>query len=64
MKNYRNSFPDYGYRVDISDPKINGLYFRFKKWKNIPRWCPLSDAERLEFEEYILGEKKSENKSE
>ena len=48
----------YGYQVDISDPKIKPLYERFKKWKGIPRWCPLSDEERLEFESYILKEKK------
>lgn len=57
----KNSFiPDdcYGYKVDISDPKIKPLYERFKKWKGIPEWCPLSDEERLEFESYILKEKK------
>jgi hypothetical protein len=44
----------YGYRVDISTPEVAELYARFKKWKNIPSWCPLSDNERLEFESYIL----------
>lgn len=44
----------YGYKVNISHPKIKPLYQRFKKWKNIPNWCPLSDDERLEFESYIL----------
>ena len=61
LKSMSNSFiPDdnYGYQVDISDPKIKPLYERFKKWKGIPRWCPLSDEERLEFESYILKEKK------
>ena len=44
----------YGYQIDISHPQIKPLYERFKKWKNVPRWCPLSDQERLEFESYIL----------
>lgn len=58
----KNSFiPDdcYGYKVDISDPKIKPLFERFKKWKGIPEWCPLSDKERLEFEGYILGDIKN-----
>ena len=50
----------YGYRVDISTPEVAELYARFKKWKNIPSWCPLSDKERFEFESYILGENKDE----
>ena len=57
LKSMSNSFiPDdcYGYKVDISNPKIKPLYERYKKWKGIPSWCPLSDDERLEFESYIL----------
>ena len=48
----------YGYRVDISKAKNRKLYDRYKKWKNIPEWCPLSDSEREEFERYVLGEMK------
>lgn len=44
----------YGYQVDITNPKIKPLYERFKKWKGIADWCPLSDAERFEFESYML----------
>lgn len=44
----------YGYKVDITQPKMRILYERYKKWKGIPSWCPLSDKERLEFEGYIL----------
>ena len=61
LSKLKNSFiPDdnYGYQVDISIPKIKQLYDRYKKWKGIPNWCPLSDEERLEFESYILKEKK------
>ena len=61
LKSMSNSFiPDdrYGYKVDISDPKIKPLYERYMKWKAIPPWCPLSDKERLDFESYILKEKK------
>lgn len=51
----------YGYQVDITNPKIKPLYERFKKWKGIADWCPLSDAERFEFESFILkGEKRNE----
>ena len=51
----------YGYKVDISDPKVLPLYKRFKKWKGIPNWCPLSDEERFEFESYILKDKKEKH---
>ena len=44
----------YGYRLDISHPVINPLYLRFKEWRKIPPWCPLSDAQRREFENYLL----------
>lgn len=44
----------YGYRINITHPKIEPLYKRYKKWKGIADWCPLSDAERFEFESYIL----------
>ncbi len=43
----------YGYALNINHPTIYPLYMRFKRWKEIPVWCPLSDAEREEFEEYI-----------
>lgn len=61
----KNSFiPDdnYGYKVDISAPKIKPLYERFKKWKGIPPWCPLSDEERLEFESYIIKSNADDDK--
>ena len=45
----------YGYRINIMHPKIEPLYQRIKKWKGVPDWCPLSDAERFEFESYILN---------
>ena len=51
----------YGYRVDITKPKYRELYERYKKWKGFPRWCPLSDGERLEFENYVLGRKERKN---
>ena len=50
----------YGYRVDISKTKYRELYDRYKQWKGIPKWCPLSDWEREEFERYVLGEMKGE----
>lgn len=45
---------NYGYKVDISKPEYRKLYKRFKAWKHIPEWCPLSDEERHEFESYIF----------
>lgn len=50
----------YGYQVDITKPKYRELYERYKKWKGLPRWCPLSDGERFEFENYVLRSKERE----
>lgn len=50
----------YGYQVDITKPKYRELYERYKKYKNIPRWCPLSDYERLEFEKFVLNRRKTD----
>lgn len=49
----------YGYRVNITHPAIAPLYERFRKWKGIPRNQPMSDAERFEFEDYILKRRKT-----
>lgn len=45
----------YTYRINIGHPRIAPLYERFKRWKSIPVWCPLSDKERFEFERYITS---------
>lgn len=50
----------YGYQVDITKPKYRELYERYKEWKGLPRWCPLSDGERFEFENYVLRSKERE----
>lgn len=52
---------DYGYRINISQKPYNELYERYKKYKNIPMWCPLSDGERLEFEKFVLNRKERKN---
>lgn len=44
----------YGFRVNINHPAVLPLYKRYKRWKGIADWCPLSDSERLNFEKYIL----------
>lgn len=52
----------YGYQVNInshrpilrSGESINDLYRRYKAANNIPAWCPLSDSERREFEQYVM----------
>lgn len=51
----------YGYRVNIVHPAVAPLYERFRRWKGIPRNFPLSDAERLEFESYILEKVEKKN---
>ena len=47
----------YGYRLNISHPKIAPLYWRYKAWKDIPRTAPMSDQERFEFEAMVLKRK-------
>lgn len=44
----------YGYQVSIGHPQITPYYCRYKEWRGIPVWCPLSDKERREFEAYML----------
>lgn len=51
----------YGYRVNVSHPAIIPLFRRYKNWKGIPPWCPLSDKERFEFEEYIFKHFRNED---
>lgn len=43
----------YDYRYNLNHPKINELYYRYKKWKGIPRDFPLSDEQRFDFEKYL-----------
>ena len=48
-------FPNkYGFLLDLKHPFVSKMYKRFKESKGIPRWCPLSDAERMEFEEKVI----------
>lgn len=54
MPQKREAFPDYGYRINVNEPPYDELFERFKKYKGIPRWCPLSDGERQEFESYFI----------
>lgn len=51
----------YTYRINVNHPKIAPLFERFKKWKGIPVWCPLSDKERFEFERYMRDNLKTKN---
>lgn len=43
----------YSYTIDINNHVIFPYYMRFKRWKGVPVWCPLSDGERAEFEKYM-----------
>ena len=45
----------YGFRYNVSHPKINDLYRRYKRWQGIPCNDPLSDEQRREFENYLDG---------
>lgn len=62
-KRSREPLPDYGYRVKINEPPFDELYQRYKKYKGIPRQIPCSDAERREFEGYVLKIRQEEEKS-
>ena len=44
----------YGYRVNIGNPYIYGLYVRYRKKHGIPMQFPMSDAERLDFERLVI----------
>lgn len=47
----------YGYLLNINHPAVYPLYMRYKRWKEIPVWCPMSDKERIEFENYLAAPK-------
>ena len=44
----------YGYQLDLRDPLVQKLYWRYKEKHHIPHWCPLSDDERLDFEAQVI----------
>ena len=44
----------YGYQLDLRDPLVQKLYWRYKDKHHIPHWCPLSDDERLDFEAQVI----------
>ena len=44
----------YGYQLDLKDPLVQKLYWRYKDIHHIPHWCPLSDDERLDFEAQVI----------
>lgn len=46
----------YGYKLNLSNPKIKELYYRYKNYIGVAREFPLSDEQRFEFEAYILKE--------
>lgn len=60
MKFYEDEIPlfcspnKYGYRLNVNHPLINKIYKRYKKKNNIARRIPLSDKQRLEFEQVTL----------
>ena len=44
----------YGDQLDLKDPLVQKLYWRYKDIHHIPLWCPLSDEERLDFEAQVI----------
>ncbi|QNO17340.1 hypothetical protein [Caproicibacterium amylolyticum] len=44
----------WGYQVNINHPQVRPIFDRYLNWRKIPPWCPLSDSERREFENYVL----------
>lgn len=44
----------YGYQLDLKDPLVQKLYWRYKDKHHIPHWCPLADEERLDFEAQVI----------
>ena len=44
----------YGYQLDLKDPLVQKLYWRYKDKHHIPHWCPLFDEERLDFEAQVI----------
>lgn len=49
----------WGYKVNINHPQVRPIFERYLKQQGIPPWCPLSDAERLQFEaDFVAGVEK------
>ena len=44
----------YGYRLNLRHPLVEKLYYRYKERMGISRSTPLSDEERLDFEERAI----------
>ena len=44
----------YGYRLNLRHPLVQKLYYQYKERLGISRSTPLSDGERLDFEERVI----------
>ena len=44
----------YGYRLNLNHPAVYQLYNRYREWLKIPAGFPLSDNERLDFEDRAI----------
>ena len=51
---FLNGAHKYGNKMDLKDPLVQKLYWRYKDKHHIPHWCPLSDGERLDFEAQVI----------
>ena len=46
----------WGYQVNVNHPQVRPIYERYKRnYLHVPDWCPLSDAERRQFEAAFLA---------
>lgn len=52
----------YGFQLNLNHPKIKELYFRYKGWKNIGFNHPMDDADRIEFENFVIKDFKKKGK--
>lgn len=43
----------YGYEINVNEPNITPLYFKYKEVHSIPPHYPMSDRQRFDFESLI-----------
>lgn len=52
-----NNENKYGYKLNVNHEQLNKLYRRYKDYKGLSPTLPLTDEQRLEFEQYIMNTK-------
>ena len=51
----------YGFKININHELINPIYRRYKEWKGFSPNYPISNEDRLEFENYLIHSKEFKN---